>query len=96
VALSALDNKYKAIVDGLFEEKLVIEANMTKLETNFADYKEKHEIQVGLILNSGNKDNEIETLGKRMEGFQDARKSAENFVVREGGNILVVEVGHRV
>jgi hypothetical protein len=77
VALSALDNKYKAIADGLFEEKLVMKANMTKLETNFANYKEKHEIQVGLILNSGNKDKEIETLGKRMEGFQDARKSAE-------------------
>jgi len=44
VALNDSGSELKARNDGLIGEKQVLEATVAKLENDFADYKDKHEI----------------------------------------------------
>lgn len=61
IALNNVENEDKARVDGLLKDKRDL---VTKLETDFTDYKDKHEVQVGLVTE---KDKKIESLEKQDE-----------------------------
>jgi len=64
VALNNVKNEDKARVDGLLKDKRELVA---KLEADFTDYKDKHEVQVGLVTELTEKDQKIESLGKQDE-----------------------------
>lgn len=91
VALNDSGSELKARNDGLIGEKQVLEATVAKLENDFADYKDKHEIQAGLITNCANQDKEIEAVKKKLEEVEYVRKPANEVACK----IVALEVENK-
>lgn len=71
IVLNNVENQDKDHAYGLLKDKTGQVAKVTKLENDFTNYKDKYQIQVGLVIENDEKDMKIDSLkNKAQEDLQ--------------------------
>lgn len=62
ITINNAENKDKARAGGLLKDKTELVAKVAKLENDFTNYKDKYQIQLGLVTECVEKDQKISSL----------------------------------